>query len=419
MMAETPASPGLPQAYGSTTPGRNRGDYADRYYKGILRLDSGQEISLAMVADGFGEQGLAASVAQLAIDTVLEYLHRASLTDLPDLLDKAYQVANKRIAEVARRHGNRPLSSTLAVAAVLNKKLCIANVGNSRIYLVRGGQMLLLTIDHTVAFEQISSGRMNSDQALRQPNAQQLARSLGFDPQFVKTDLGLYLQGGGETREVAYQQQGLELHSDDLVLVCSDGLIKPLAGKGPLASRDEIRKLLESSPAQAAASSLSSLAAQRLTPEDVTAVILEMPDRPLLSGAMPAQPQPQRPPVPAGTPTRKTAAHPNRTWPLIALVAILGILILVAITVGVIIGYPLLIGKATATSSLKPSEIPPSIAPATPTLAEILPIPHLNPRLQNHHPVQLQRNSNYQHRFQPGHHYSLSLLPRECQVRNI
>lgn len=353
-MSDSTPGPQIPQAYSSSTRGRNVGDYADRHFTGHLQLASGQEITLAIVADGFGERGLAASIAQLAIDTVLEYLRRVKLTNLPEMLESAFQTANKRVGEVVRRQNNLPLSTTLAAAAIHNNRLHIANVGNSRVYLVRGGRMLLLTVDHTVAYEMITSGLMNTDQALRQPNAQQLSRSIGFDPATVKVDLGLYLQGGGEAPEQARQQQGLELQPDDLVLVCSDGLVKPVQtnaiNKGPLAGRDEIRKILESNSAQAAAQSLATLAAQRLSPDDVTTVILEMPGRALPRPAARPAGTPASPvkTLVSGTAARSPARRRNLLW--ISLIILFAFAILATLIVATVFGFSFLKGeKATAT----------------------------------------------------------------------
>ena len=364
-----------PQAFGSTTRGRSSKDYADRYFAGRVKTADGQEFNLAMVADSFGEGGLAGSVAQLALNTVIEYLRHAPLTDIPDMLRRGIEIANKRVCEVARRQKNLPLSTTLAAAAIYKNRLYIANVGNSRVYLVRAGQASLLTIDHTVAFEQIVSGRLNADQALHRPDAQQLARSIGFDPKGIKVDLGLYLQGGGESAEQARQQQGIELQRDDLVLVCSDGLIKPLAGKGPLASRDEIRKIMENLPAQQAAQELGNLAAQRNSEQDVTAIILEMPGRHVRPGKVPALPL-QRPTASQAASTtgaQVKPAQPSRratAWILGAI--FIGLLLIGLLTGLIFIGMPLLTANDTETSTQHPTDTdtPSSTPTSTSTLVD-------------------------------------------------
>lgn len=343
-MAESTPLTHLPQSYSSTYRGRNPGDYADRHFNGQIRLASGQDISIAILADGYGEGGFAASVAQLAIDTIVEYLQRVHLTDIPDMLEKAFQVANKRVSAASSQQNNLPLSTTLAVTAIHNDRLYIANVGNSRIYLIRNGRMHLLTVEHTVAYEQITTGQMNTDQALRLPNAQQLARAIGFDPAGVKVDLGLYLQGGGEAYPVARQQQGLELHPADVLFLCTDGLVKPApTGKGPLASRDEIRKVLEANSAQNAVQILANLATQRQSPDNVTVIVLEMPGRdngrPVIAPALTRSPElPSTPALKPATRVKSTrSSKRNLLW--LGLLAIFAVLLVTALLVVFVLGY--------------------------------------------------------------------------------
>jgi protein phosphatase len=82
----------------------------------------------------------------------------------------------------------------------------IAHVGDSRVYLVRGGEIKCLTNDHSWVNEQVMSGVIDSDQARSHPLRNVVTRALGGKP------------------DLEVDVQTLELETDDRILLCSDGL---------------------------------------------------------------------------------------------------------------------------------------------------------------------------------------------------
>ena len=84
-------------------------------------------------------------------------------------------------------------------SAILNHRLYVANVGDSRIYLLRGQKAYPLTADHTWENEIVSSGKLGPMEAAKHPRRDQIVRSVGYEPK-VNVDLGLWLHGGGERR---------------------------------------------------------------------------------------------------------------------------------------------------------------------------------------------------------------------------
>lgn len=265
-------------SFGHIGPATDFRSYEDRGTFKNITTAGGLQISLAIVADGIGGENLGQRAAQLTVDTILEECVRSQDENIPQMLGKAIGVANRRVYTEARDATNkRGMSSTASIAAISDNRLYVANVGDSRVYLIREKKIFQLTQDHTWAHEKIQEG-MSKKKALQHPRAGYLARSIGMGPK-VRVDLGLYLSGG-ETGTQALKNQGLKLDKSDQVLVCSDGLIKDRRdGKGYYVEDNEIRDVIKSSTPEQAAKTLVDLAIGRDVDDNVTAVVVEMPGR--------------------------------------------------------------------------------------------------------------------------------------------
>jgi len=261
-------------------------EYEDRHFAGTIYTIGGLPITLAIVADGVGGGSLGQRAAQLTVDTIVEYCQNATLAqvtepgDIVMLLGRAIGEANRLVYQEGQQNRDRSeMSSTAAVAAIVNNSLYVVNVGDSRVYLLRDKRLIQLTVDHTWAYERFRDGTLTKEESERHPNAHMISRSVGYQPK-VRVDLGLYLQEGTENGQTAYHQQGLLLDANDLILVCSDGLIKPIyQGSGYYVSQEEVRDVLKRTAAKGAAKSLVDLAVSRDADDNVTAIVVEMPGR--------------------------------------------------------------------------------------------------------------------------------------------
>lgn len=211
-----------------TDRGRVRQDNQDRY---LVRRANGT--MLFAVADGVGggEGGEVASAA--AVDALAGGFETA-VSDMPRALAAAVRSANDAVVRVTAERGHDMAASTLVAAAVRGRTLAVANLGDSRAYLVRGHSARQITADH--------SG----------PLANSITRFVG-DPRGADPDVFV------ET-----------LRGRDRVVLCSDGLTK-------LVEADEIAATAGGASPERAAHALVELANQRGGIDNVTVVVYASP----------------------------------------------------------------------------------------------------------------------------------------------
>lgn len=262
--------------YGEDFKPGKRDVYEDRVKAEQLKTGSGLNLSVAAVVDGVGGENKGEYAAQLAIDNLFRYLKQGQESDISILLSNAVQAANRAVYAVSSETDGA--SCTLAVAAVTDANLLfIANVGDSRIYLVRGEKLTQLTMDHTFANIMPLRGKMSKELAQQNPRADVLMWALG-QKERVPVDVGFYV--GTDDFAVANERgkKGIPLRQGDSILICSDGLIKASPAGEPYTTDDEIISVLNRQEGTDAAKTLVSFALGRDADDNVSAAVLQMPD---------------------------------------------------------------------------------------------------------------------------------------------
>ncbi|MBX3064229.1 MAG: Stp1/IreP family PP2C-type Ser/Thr phosphatase [Anaerolineae bacterium] len=175
-----------------------------------------QSVGLYAVADGMGGHQAGEVASKLAVRTAIRQLVEAvteSDEPMPEnyrvWLEQAVAVANR----VVRKTGDdqqKNLGTTLVIAVVVGNDVHIANVGDSRAYLVTPTKLRQITHDHTFVQMLVDSGTITPEQAAKHPRRNVLTQAIGAQDQ---ADIDLY----DET-----------LGADELILLCSDGLWETL-----------------------------------------------------------------------------------------------------------------------------------------------------------------------------------------------
>ncbi len=179
-----------------------------------------QRLGIFVVCDGMGGHAAGEVASQIAVETLLAYFREHSpeveknayLEDAPvgaRLLAEAVKKANDAILEYAEEHKNTSGMGTTLVAARFSDGLfSIANVGDSRIYLFREGQLLQLTEDHSLVMEQVRRGMLTLEEAKRSSAQNIITRALGTDESTLP-DLGEFPAQDG-----------------DILLLTTDGVLR-------------------------------------------------------------------------------------------------------------------------------------------------------------------------------------------------
>jgi protein phosphatase len=222
----------------------------------VRRHDIGPRGSLFMVADGMG--GAAAGELASAMATDLIYRHMATAwatdsTDTPDQfafrMREAVELANGQIHSYAREHPEvRGMGTTVTAAGVFGSDLYLAQIGDSRAYLVRGSEAFQLTKDQSLMQRLVDAGELTEDEAEQSERRNIILQALGPDPR-VKVDL-------------THQS----IRRGDTLILCSDGL-------SGLVRREEFAQLArEHGDLSALCSALVDLANSRGGPDNITVV---------------------------------------------------------------------------------------------------------------------------------------------------
>jgi PPM family protein phosphatase len=187
------------QPFGVTDAGKVRQNNED-----ALLVGEGEDETLFVVADGIGGFEAGEVASSLAVEALKELR--------PDRSFKtAIAEANRRILAAGRTDEKLSGMGTTVVAirfgGTQREPLAeVAHVGDSRAYLVRGGEMNPITEDHSLVAELVRSGDLTRDQAAEHPQKNLITRALGAD------------------EDVAVDTTVLPIEADDRVLLCSDGL---------------------------------------------------------------------------------------------------------------------------------------------------------------------------------------------------
>ena len=235
---------------------------------------------LYAVADGMGGHRGGEVASSLALETVQGMFERREGS-------LAEQVAEANRAVFDRSQSDRRVSgmgTTLTAAQLDGNRVHLVHVGDSRAYLLRGGELTQITEDHTLVHRMVVEGEISEEEAETHPHRSIVTRAIGVD------------------RNIQVDERDLEVAPGDRLLLCTDGLTGMI-------SEGQIREiLLETPDPQEAVDELVKSANRAGGIDNITAVILDFADDAgpgaTRQAAMPQQPTTKRPSPPAAPPDR-------------------------------------------------------------------------------------------------------------------
>jgi protein phosphatase len=268
--------------------------------------------ALYLLADGMGGYRAGDVASRQTAETVTSAYYADPQTDVAKSLTQAVQAANLAVYESALADPRLTGMGTTVVAAIVrDDKLYLANVGDSRAYLLRGKKFRQITKDHSLVQEQIDADIISAEAARIHPQRNIITRALGHQPQ-LEADI--------------FQEQ---LLPGDILLLCSDGLSGPLRD-------EEMADILRQHPLSQAVVRLIEAANERGGPDNISALLVQaLPAHPSRASAIQlapgAPPDADAPTGPLETPVWPSAAPAPAGKPEHSIVrSVLGVALLVA-----------------------------------------------------------------------------------------
>lgn len=229
----------------------------------MAQFEVGQRGVLLAVSDGMGGH----QAGEVASALVVESLRRAMASQRPGetwdaLLEKATVQANREVWQAAHYPGRENMGATLTALFIHGPTAYIAEVGDSRAYLLRGGQIAQVTRDQSYVQLLVDSGAMSPLEAKNSASSNLVLQAMGLKPE-VRVALGR-----------------LDLRQRDCLVLCSDGLSNKM-------SEPELCSLMLTAPSlDAGCNRLMAVAKQRGGEDNITAIVAGVTGNlpPLVSG---------------------------------------------------------------------------------------------------------------------------------------
>ena len=192
----------------ATDIGKNRNENQDRVYAKLI----GDNISVAVVCDGMGGASSGGVASQVAIDAITKRIEENFRTDMSvnsirNLLLTSVHYANTLVYEKSREDIDKNgMGTTCVVSLIIDKKIYIVSVGDSRAYLLNKNGIKQVTTDHTYVEMLFRSGQITKEETKTHHMRSVITKAVGVEPDV----------------EVDYFE--LEEEDNFAVLLCSDGL---------------------------------------------------------------------------------------------------------------------------------------------------------------------------------------------------
>lgn len=220
----------------------------------------GPKGALLVVSDGMGGAVAGDLASRIAVECIFEEMTTKWTGDRNELpqqfaarLREALESANTRIHQTAATDPDfQGMGTTTTAVGILDGFLYLAQVGDSRAYLLRDGRAVQLTRDQSMVQELLDSGQLTPEEAERSAHRNVILQALGTGPS-VEVDL-------------TYQQA----RRGDLLLICSDGL------SGLVREQELVPTIEAATDLESACHALVDLARERGGPDNITAVLARL-----------------------------------------------------------------------------------------------------------------------------------------------
>jgi serine/threonine protein phosphatase PrpC len=212
---------------------------------------------LLALSDGMGGAEAGEVASALVLESLQKALEREAKGAIHEQLESAVQRANRNVFFEAKLENRQGMGATLVALFIRGDEAYIAEVGDSRGYLLRKGRLRQITRDQSLVQLLVDQGVMTPDEARASPSK------------------NVILQAMGLAKDVRVAIARLRLRAGDRFILCSDGITNPV-------SDPELQKILTDSEPRAACETMIALANDRGGDDNQTAIVAD------LTGDLPA-----------------------------------------------------------------------------------------------------------------------------------
>lgn len=211
-----------------------------------------EEIRIYVIADGMGGHNAGEVASKIAVDVIIDYVKKAEdSSDLKYLLQNAVYGANDQIHKYS--NNNEELSgmgTTVTACLIKNNRLIVANVGDSRCYIIKNNELIKVTKDHSLVQQLLDNGSITEEEAVKHPNKNIITRALGTSSD-VEVDI-------------------FELDISDIikVILCTDGLTNEVTG-------EELYNIVSEYNSQEACNKLIETCKSREARDNISVIVIE------------------------------------------------------------------------------------------------------------------------------------------------
>ncbi len=162
--------------------------------------------NLFIVADGMGGHNAGDYASKYTVETIVDVASKSKLTEPIAILDEAIQTANRMLIDRANENPQmKGMGTTVVALTILGSHLFIANVGDSRLYVVNQ-EIQQITRDHSLVEEMVRLGELDKEIAREHPDKNIITRAIGA---IAEVDIDFF---------------EIDVEPGDSILMCSDGL---------------------------------------------------------------------------------------------------------------------------------------------------------------------------------------------------
>lgn len=207
---------------------------------------------LYIIADGMGGHNAGEIASKIAVDNTIEYIFSIDKIEQAEvILKEAIESSNNKIFEVSNTDiALKGMGTTITACLIMKNNMFVANVGDSRCYILENENLNQITSDHSLVQQLVDNGSITEEEAQVHPNKNVITRALGTAP---KVEIDIF---------------SIDLSNVLKVMLCTDGLSNSL-------SKEEIYEIITKNDCKSSCEILIELSKKRGGKDNISVIIFE------------------------------------------------------------------------------------------------------------------------------------------------